>query len=376
MSQQQYDVTVCIPTKNRYDCLDKALLSMALQTYKPKKIVVVDDSDNPQDIRNIPHYAYILQLLLEKGIDWDYMFGMKQGQHFSHQYVQEIAKTDLIFRIDDDEVAEPDCLKRLVGTMKADSKLGAVAPSVTLPNPSQLPVGLRNRITDLNRPNMQWYKGEGTYDADHLYSCFLYKKGIAQFDLTLSPAAHREETIFSYSIKRAGYTLAVNMDAKVYHFREEKGGIRANPNPQFWESDERHFNNLKNQWGINKGEKMVILDNGIGDHYAFKNILPDLKKKYKNLTIAATFPNVFYDETGFKMISIAEAKLMYGDISNYNIYKFMPENNWKQSLTEAFKQFYLDEDSNLTFFQQATVGEIKSEKLSGGVLETGYKRIV
>src|SRR5678815_3740705 len=87
----QYDITVGIPTKNRYECLDKTLLSIALQTYKPKKVIIVDDSDNPVDVRGISHYRYILDLLLEKGIDWDYRFGLKKGQHFSHQYVQELS---------------------------------------------------------------------------------------------------------------------------------------------------------------------------------------------------------------------------------------------------------------------------------------------
>lgn len=371
-------ITVGIPTKNRYDCLDKTLLSIALQTYKPEKVIIVDDSDNPVDVRSISHYRYILELLLEKGIDWDYRFGLKKGQHFSHQYVQDNADTDLIFRIDDDEVAAPNCLKLLVETFKKDKNLGAVAPAVTLSNPSALPMGLRNRITSIDSaPNMQWFKGTGTYDADHLYSCFLYRKGLANFDLSLSPAAHREESIFTYSIKRAGYNLMVNMDAQVYHFREEKGGIRANPNPAFWEADEKHFQNLLNQWGVNKDRKMIVLNGGIGDHYAFKNILPELRKKYKNITIACAAPQVFWDEKDLKLISIAEANLIFGNIDNYNIYKFMGDKNWNKSLTEAFRAFYLtdEKDYNFTFQQSTPVREDESKKLPERVLVGGYKLI-
>lgn len=372
-------VTVGIPTKDRYSSLDKTLLSIALQTYKPIEVIIVDDSVNPVDIREISHYEYILRLLSDKGIEWRVIWGAKKGQHYSHQLIQEEAKGDLIFRIDDDEVAEPDVLETLHKTFENFPNVGAVAPSVTMPDARGMRAGPYNLISDIEAPNLQWFSGTGIHEVEHLYSCFLYKKGIVKYDLSLSTVAHREETIFSHSIKRAGYNLYVNMYTTVHHFRSPGGGIRDFHNHQLWEHDEKIFQGYLDLWGVGqkgKSGKMVILDSGLGDHYAFKNILPELREKHKNITIACCFPEVFHDEPNLKLISIAEAKLMYGNIDAYNIYHFMGSNNWTQSLTKAFRQLYIgNENNNITLQPEIKEWKKESKELSNIVMENGYKLI-
>lgn len=335
-------ITIGIPTKNRYECLDKTLLSIALQTMSPYEVIIVDDSDNPVNITTIPHYEYILKTFDKKGIKWRVLFGKKQGQHHSHQLVQDEAKTEIVFRIDDDEVAEPDVLRKLYKHFK-DPKIGAVGPSVIEPTAQSVPFGLRNRITSIKTaPNMQWFTGSGSWEADHLYSCFMYRKGIVNYDLNLSTICHREETIFSYSIKRAGYNLLVDLDATVYHYRNATGGIRTFRDPILWEHDERIFNAYLSVWNVESTDsKMVVLDCGLGDHWAFKNILPDLRKKYKNITIAACFPDVFWDEKDLTIISIADAKNMYADITPFQVYKLLWDTKEKIHLIEAFRRMYL-----------------------------------
>jgi glycosyltransferase involved in cell wall biosynthesis len=372
------NITVGVPTKDRYGSLDKTLLSIALQTYKPIEVIIVDDSVNPVDIREISHYEYILRLLSDKGIEWRVIWGAKKGQHYSHQLIQEEAKGDWIFRIDDDEVAEPDVLDQLASYPHVGD--GAIAPCVLMPNANELPNDLpRNKMESIESPNMQWFKGTEVCEVEHLYSCFLYKKGIAKYDLSLSTVAHREETIFSHSIYRAGYKLWVNMWAKVYHFRSPGGGIRDFHNHQLWEHDEKIFQGYLDLWGIGqkgKNGKMVILDSGLGDHYAFKNILPELRAKHENITIACCFPEVFHDEPSLKLISIAEAKLMYGNIDAYNIYHFMGSNNWKQSLVKAFRQLYIgNENNNIPLQSETKEREAEPKELSNIIMETGYKLI-
>lgn len=332
-----------MPTKNRYDSLDKTLLSIALQSVPAYEVIIVDDSDNPINLTTIPHYEHIFRLFDEKQIKWQVKFGQKKGQHHSHQMVQELAETELIFRIDDDEVAEPETLRKLNAVISKDEKIAAVAPAVTLPNPQQLPPGLRNLIGTVTKaPNMQWFRGQGVYEADHLYSCFLYRRGIVNYDMTLSSVSHREETIFSHSLKRAGYKLMVNMDAHVYHFQSATGGIRTYRDPILWEHDEKIFQAYLSLWNVDSVEtKMIVLDCGIGDHWAFKNILPELKKKYPSITIAACFPDVFWDEKDIKLISIADAKNIYGDITPFQVYKLLWDTKEKIHLIEGFRRMYL-----------------------------------
>jgi len=335
-------ITCGIPTKNRYESLDKTLLSIALQSVPPYEVIIVDDSDKPINLTTIPHYEYIFRLFDEKNIKWQVKFGVKKGQHHSHQMIQDCAETELVFRIDDDCIAEPETLRKLNAIISKDEKIGAVAPSVTMPNPQPLPVGLKNRIDNLKTPNIQWFKGEGIHEADHLYSCFLYRKGLMNYDLTLSTVAHREETIFSHSLKRAGYKLMVNMNAQVYHFQAREGGIRTFNDPILWEHDEKIFKAYLSLWNVSEEDsKMVILDCGIGDHWAFKNILPELKEKHKHITIAACFPDVFWDEPELNIISIADAKAIYGDITPFQVYKLLWDTKEKIHLIEGFRRMYL-----------------------------------
>ena len=179
-------ITVGIPTKNRYESLSHTLISIALQTLKPEEIIIVDDSDSPQDLRKNLQYTYIFKLLDEKGIKWKVLFGKKLGQHHSHQLIQEEAEGNLIFRIDDDCIAESDTLQRLYESM--DEKVGAVAPLVLMP-PTQRKIVQSNKIFNLEEPNIQWFKWSGVRECEHLYSCFLYRRNIVKYDLRLSSVA-------------------------------------------------------------------------------------------------------------------------------------------------------------------------------------------
>mgnify|MGYP003335695914 CR=1 FL=1 len=337
------DVTVGIPTKNRYDLLLLTLYSIANQTVKPSEIIVVDDSDNPQDLRNVSIYKHLFSTLETYGIKWKIIWGVKKGQHYSHHTIQEIALNDLIFRIDDDEVAEYDVLEKLLSCMTEE--VGAVAPAVIIPPGNPLPNGLTTNYlpTIDTQPNVQWYLFNDILEAEHLYSCFLYRKGIVKYDLTLSPVAHREETIFSHSIYREAYKLLINGSARVWHYRSETGGIRSTNNKSFYDNDEKIFQGYLKRWDVgNKPDyKIVVLDNGLGDHYAFKNLIPEFKARYRGLTIAACYPDVFYDEQDIKLISIADAKELYYNLDGFSVYKYMKDHKWTKSIGEAYKELYL-----------------------------------
>src|SRR5262249_17433332 len=192
--------------------------------------------------------------------------------------------------------------------------------------------------------NIQWFSHNGSeavLPVDHLHSTFLYRKGIARYELGLSPVAHREETLFTHEIKRAGYEVYVIPRAVTWHLRSESGGIRSVPNPQFWEDDEKLFQTKLNEWGV-KGikTKVVVLDCGKGDHVIFKSILPELQKKADRIVIASCYDDVFKDDL-VEVISIAEAKNRYGNIDRFNIYRWCIDHNWRGGLQEAYRKMYL-----------------------------------
>jgi hypothetical protein len=153
---------------------------------------------------------------------------------------------------------------------------------------------------------------------------------------------HREETIFTYEMKRAGWKLVVLPGIKTWHMRFGAGGIRSQNSIKMFEGDEKIFQEYLKKWKINTVKmKIIPLDSGIGDHYAFRSALPAIKNKYKdhNIVIGACYPGVFEGEEGVKIISLGECA-SFVHIPDYNIYGWMDRNNWKQSLSEAYKKMY------------------------------------
>jgi hypothetical protein len=336
--KNKYSVTCGIPFKDRLDILSNTLMSLVYQTVKPGEIILVDDSDEPKDLRQMQQYGNIFQLLDYHKIAWRVIWGRKMGQHHSHQIVQEEAKYNLIFRIDSDEIAEPNVIETLVKHMD-DPKVGAVGGLVpqNCP-PPPLPSNAANIITDLNVPNLQWFQHPDSTvkGVDHLTSSFLYRKGIVKFDLNLSKAAFREETLFCYELKRKGYKLLIDPNVITWHFRAPS----RHQNIVDWENDDKLFYSKLSEWGI-LGEKIkyIILNVGKGDHCVFKKLIPELKKKYDKIILGTCFKDVFEDDN-VEQISIAEAGQRLGDLERFNIYKFMIDTNHKDSLENAFRKFY------------------------------------
>jgi len=144
-------------------------------------------------------------------------------------------------------------------------------------------------------------------------------------------------------MKRQGFHIKVTPEAITWHYRQPSGGIRrADATIDWWNHDEVIFRDLMKQWGVHPREvKLIVLNNGLGDHIVFKSILPEIKEKFKEhrIVISNCYPQVFEDQ-GLEMISIAEAGLL-GDVEKYNVYGWMTQNNWQKDIREAFRSMYL-----------------------------------
>ncbi len=339
-------ITVEISTKDRYfTTLPMTLTSIINQTLLPKEILIFDDGEQI-DLRGIDIYQYIFSLFDQKKIDWQVVFGKREGQTKNHQTALEIAKHDWIFRVDDDCILEPNVLEQLASNI--EEGVGAIGPLVIDPKEvKQLPIGISyNKICDVTfAPNIQWFKHSGKKTVEHLYSCFLFNKKSSEhgYCMSLSPVGHREETIFSNEIHRAGWKLIVDPAATVWHFRASTGGIRSYKDENYWKHDDFIFEQKMKSWNKNiKYKKLIILNCGLGDHCAFMSILPEIKEKYNDLIIGVCYPEVFEDEKDIEIKSINEAELICnGHLDKYNIYKWMADNDHKSSIVDAFKGMYL-----------------------------------
>ena len=223
---------------------------------------------------------------------------------------------------------------------------------------AELPFNFKSTIENVET-NIQWFipKSKELIEVEHLYSTFIFKKEAAShgYCLNLSPAGHREETIFTYEMYRKGWKLIVDPKVTTWHVRQSQGGIRSYQSSQFWEHDEQIFRNKMIEWKINKdpnillkNKKLIVLDSGKGDHIMFKMILPEIREKFKNkeIILSVCYPEIFEEELGIKLISIQEAKIMCANFGinyeSFNIYKFAIDNNWKRSLVDAFRKLYLE----------------------------------
>jgi GT2 family glycosyltransferase len=337
------NVTAVVSTKDRYfTTLPHLLVSIALQTVKPDKLIIYDDGEH-KDLRAEPLYQNLFLMLQQKGIAWEVKFGGRLGQVRNHQASIKDATTDWIWRLDDDNVAEPNCLEQLL--KNTSNGAGAVGGLVLDPKWNQARNSLAsNKIEDIFLGlNIQWFKWEGIKEVDHLYSTFIYRRDAAKhgYCLELSRVGHREETIFTYEMKRAGWKLLVDSAAITWHMRADTGGIRAGSDISMWQYDDNIFRRKLREWDIKLREaKVIVLDSGLGDHLVFKKVLPAIKKKYKDVILSVCYPQVFKEDTDVTLISIAEAKQMM-DIDSHNIYKWMAERNWGESIEEAYRRMFL-----------------------------------
>ena len=329
------DVLCVIPTKGRYfTTLPLAIASVISQTVRPDKLLIYDDGEH-KDLREIPTYQYFFKTLDDVGIKWEVAFGAGIGQHFGHQRANT-SDFKYVWRLDDDTIAMPDVLEKLLSHMKEG--VGAVGGSVVTPGGEATGApeyGIK--LLDVNRlPNIQWAKGAGVVAVEHLYSSFLYRANVVDYCMELSTVAHREETIFSHRLFRAGYKLRVDRSAITYHYRNPEGGIRTVKDKTLWEHDELLFRKELEKWGY----KMIALSHGLGDHLMFVNILPELLKKCEKLVLFCVWGEAFEDFPNVIVRPLGEAA-SFG-VKETGVYEWMTKYNWRRSMLKAYEELYLN----------------------------------
>jgi GT2 family glycosyltransferase len=320
------NVLCSISTKGRYDTtLPLAIQSVLNQTKLPHKLVIFDDNDEPKDLRTIPHYMNLFRMLEIKRIKWEVIFGAKKGQHHNHQIANKMGY-EFVWRIDDDTIPEYRVLENLYSFV--DKKIGAVGGAILTPEWDMSPRNSTGKMENIDiESSIQWGIINKYKEVDHLHCSFLYRAGVADYNLGLSKVAHREETLFTYELKQKGYNVCVIPNTITWHLKSPNGGIRTTNNKHLYDHDNEIFNNIvKNK----KQGTIVVLDCGMGDHVVFKHVLP----KLKNPVIFSCYPEIIPGR------SIQEAKDLFGDIEQYNVYRKMDEWNWKDSLQKAFEKIY------------------------------------
>jgi SAM-dependent methyltransferase len=333
MKWSDTSVLCSISTRGRYDStLPMAIQAVIMQTRLPDKLIIFDDNDVDKriDLREMPHYKHLFQMLQMKGISWEvYYPDEPKGQHFNHQRAN-LTGYSWVWRIDDDCVPNPDVLECLMA--QTAKGVGAVGGSVIIPGQEQSDVVATGRIDRLDdEPNIQWNRIVDVQQVDHLHCSFLYRAGVVDYNLALSRVAHREETDFTWKLRCAGYQVLVT-PCVTWHLKNPAGGIRDGVD-QMYKHDESVFNETLRLLATDLGQ-IVILDNGIGDHIVARSVVDELPGK---VTVACCYPDVF---EGLPTISIEQARMLV-DVDQWNIYRKMVDWQWGGSLADAYRRLYV-----------------------------------
>ena len=320
-----HKVLCSVATRGRYETtLPMVIQAIANQTKLPDKLIIFDDNDEPKDMREVPMYQAIFWQLAAKGIDWEWLFADKKGQHHIHQRAN-LMGYDWVWRVDDDAIPESNVLENLSKYISDD--VGAIAGSVL--NPPNMPeyINATGKIKNIsNEPNIQWGLIKEVKQVEHLYCSFMYRAGVCDYNLGLSRVAHREETLFSWSLHQKGYKLLVIPDTITWHLKGQTGGIRVNDKREMYEHDERIFKQIVDY----QDKTIVVLNSGLGDHIVFNRVLSDIK----NPIVYGCYPEIL------DCRSIAEAQHLFGSVEQWNIYAKMAQWKWKGSLEDAYRKLY------------------------------------
>jgi GT2 family glycosyltransferase len=329
------NILCSISTKGRYDTtLPLAISAVINQTKLPDHIVIFDDNENPEDLRGKEVYGNLFRMINLKGITWEVVYGEKKGQHYNHDKANHMGYA-WVWRVDDDTIPEPNVLQELYCCTTRNKGVGCVGGSIITPSWAFKPEDKQKssgKVSDIDTTmNKQWFTIDKEEEVEHLHCSFLYRAGICEYNLELSKIAHREETLFSYGFIKRGYQNYI-VPCTTWHLKSSEGGIRDGVK-ELYGHDDYIFKKLI-EYGF-----LVVMDNGIGDHIIFTTILSEVIERYKNVTVACCYPEIFEDYN-ITCISIAEAKELC-NIDPYNIYKFMAVRGWKRPMVDAYREKYL-----------------------------------
>lgn len=319
-------VLCSVATRGRYHTTLPLVLNAIINQTRPvDKLVVFDDNDEPQDMRNELIYSYFFSMLDIKGIAWEWKFAEKKGQHHIHQMANR-SGFEWVWRCDDDAIPEPNVLESLLKHVADD--VGAVGGAVLTPPLIHNTDNVTGKIDVINdEPNIQWNVINAVKEVEHLHCTFLYRAGVADYNTGLSRVAHREETLFTYELHRKGYKILVVPDAVTWHMKNPEGGIRSETNQSMYAHDETIFRNFLQH----RDKTIVVLNNGMGDHIVFSHVLPEIK----NPLVFSCYPEIV---PGY---SINVAENLFGSLDKWNVYGKMDQWKWKGSLEDAFRKVYL-----------------------------------
>lgn len=333
-------ISCVIPTKDRYDSLFACLLSVVMQTKKPREIIIYDDSVKKKNFMRRENFRHLKSF----GVPIDVKETPNIGQTAIHELSQNDAHYPLIWRIDDDCVASQNVLETLAGAFTPD--VGAVGGLIHVPGrtPSTFHRFQKIEQTD-SHVQMFRHQNPEPFQVDHLHCSFLYRKGIVPFPhRILHQCGMCEETIFSHEIARQGYRLMVMPESVTYHLQSARQGMRSYTRADL-EHNKAVLERKKELWAfIPPGSKVIVDAHGIGDSIVLEAALPEIVEKDRKTIIftnnieAYKIEPVAVEDVHF--LRVEDANIFFSGYFPEDVYGFMARREWTRSMQEAYVELY------------------------------------
>lgn len=215
-------ISIIIPTFNRAHSISYTLDSFLAQNYpKEKYEIIVCDNNSTDNVKEII-FEY-----REKYGDRriKYIFEGRQGVHYARNSAAKIAKGDILYFTDDDMLADPDLLKKLIPIFEYNDKVGCatgrVLPKWEVEPPKWIKKYCNNFLLSLNDA------GRGTiirkYDIG-VFSCHeairhkaFWETGGFHPEYTKDVYLGDGETGLNQDIIKKGWLTAYVGNSTIYH---------------------------------------------------------------------------------------------------------------------------------------------------------------
>lgn len=243
-------VSIVLPTYNRANILERCINSILSQTYSNWEFIISDDGSTDETEAVVKRFA-------KKDSRIRYHRNATQlGLPGNRNAAISIAKGNLILQLEDDIVAEPDCLEILVDTFNQlkdkGEKIGALAPSRPLeyeednPSASILDHAVRARNKKRSTPSLRG-KFTGLIYSFHyppdfgdmqevpeVHPCSLYPRNIFEEAGYYNEKRYHGSYVygdedFNIRVKRRGYKFYFQPKAVLHHKMVTAGGCRTRP---------------------------------------------------------------------------------------------------------------------------------------------------
>lgn len=237
-------ITIQATTRDRHSELGLLIQSLRTQTYQEWDIMILDDMSGMRITDAGFLMALINRVKLEnhkvKLLRNDFSNGVCGARNKLIE--EDTYDNELVCRLDDDVILEPDYLERLVKVINQGYDMASgVTPLIAYPEVKRDNKFINKIINEhqfdkegnliLNNDECGYcYLNEGVYTTHQFRSNCLYKKSITdkgvRYPVNLSNTGFREELHFSFQSLILGHTIGVDVQAIVYHFQTPSGGTK------------------------------------------------------------------------------------------------------------------------------------------------------